>query len=50
MPTFQGQVSEEDIIKLIAFIKSLRPGDTPFRNEDFPAPVGAPTQPTESKQ
>jgi len=50
MPTFQGQVSEEDIIKLIAFIKSLRVGDTPFRNEDFPAPVGAPTQPTESKQ
>src|SRR5262249_31693425 len=29
MPTFKGQVSEEDLIKLIAYIKSLRPGDTP---------------------
>jgi cytochrome c oxidase subunit 2 len=47
MPTFQGQVSEEDIIKLIAYIRSLRPGDTPTRNEEFPAPLGAPTQPTE---
>ena len=26
MPTFKGQVSEEEIIELIAFIKSLRPG------------------------
>ena len=33
MPTFQGQVDEEDLIKLIAFIKSLRPGQTPVRTK-----------------
>ena len=25
MPTFQGQVSEEDVMSLIAYIKTLRP-------------------------
>ena len=35
MPTFKGQVDEEDLIKLLAFIKSLKPGRTPVRNEDF---------------
>ena len=25
MPTFQGQVSEEDLLKLLAYIKSLTP-------------------------
>ena len=39
MPTFQGQVDEEDLIKLIAFIKSLRPGQTPVRTEDATPPV-----------
>jgi cytochrome c oxidase subunit 2 len=46
MPTYQGQVSEEEVIQLIAYIKSLRPGTTPIRTEDFPAPVGAPTEPS----
>ena len=45
MPTFEGQVDELDLIKLTAFIKSLRPGQTPVRTEEFPAPVGAPTTP-----
>jgi cytochrome c oxidase subunit 2 len=45
MPTFQGQVNEEELIQLIAYIRSLRPGGTPTRNENFPAPVGAPTAP-----
>jgi cytochrome c oxidase subunit II len=45
MPTFKGQVSEEDLIKLIAYIKSLRPGDTPVRTDEFPPPLGAPTTP-----
>jgi cytochrome c oxidase subunit 2 len=45
MPTFKGQVNEEELIQLIAFIKSLRPGQTPVRTEEFPAPVGAPTTP-----
>jgi cytochrome c oxidase subunit 2 len=50
MPTFQGQVSEEDLIKVIAFIKSLRPGETPKRNEEFPAPVGAPVDPAKRSE
>jgi cytochrome c oxidase subunit 2 len=50
MPTFQGQVSEEDLIKLIAFIKSLRRGQTPQRTEQFPAPVGAPTEPAKDRK
>jgi cytochrome c oxidase subunit 2 len=45
MPTFKGQVSEEDLIKVIAFIKSLRPGHTPVRTDEFPPPLGAPTVP-----
>jgi cytochrome c oxidase subunit 2 len=43
MPTFKGQVDEEEIIQLIAFIRSLGRGDTPKRTEEFPAPIGAPT-------
>jgi cytochrome c oxidase subunit 2 len=47
MPTFKGQLaderaglSEEDVlIRLIAFIRSLRSGETPVRTEEFPAPV-----------
>jgi cytochrome c oxidase subunit 2 len=50
MPTFQGQVSEEDLIALVAFIKALGPGQTPKRTEAFPAPVGAPTEPPARKQ
>ncbi len=43
MPTFAGQVGEEDVIKLIAYIKTLGTGDTPTRVEDFPPPVTTPT-------
>ena len=43
MPTFEGQVTEEDILLFIAYIRSLGAGDTPRRNEAFPPPVGAPT-------
>jgi cytochrome c oxidase subunit 2 len=42
MPTFQGQVSEEEIFQLIAYIQSLGRGDTPRPTSDFPPPVGAP--------
>ena len=47
MPIFRGQVDEEDLIKLIAFIKALGPGQTPIRTEDAEAPV-APPAPTSS--
>jgi cytochrome c oxidase subunit II len=55
MPHFDAtKVSEEDIIKVIAYIKSLKKGDTPVRNEEWPAPVGGETEPPkaggESKQ
>jgi cytochrome c oxidase subunit 2 len=42
MPSFQGQVSEEEVVELIAFIKELRHGQTPPRVEDFPPPVTTP--------
>ncbi len=34
MPTFRGQVDEEQIMQLIAFIKALGPGQTPPRTEE----------------
>jgi cytochrome c oxidase subunit 2 len=42
MPTFQGQVTEEEIIELIAFIRSLERGQTPRRVEQFPPPTATP--------
>lgn len=45
MPTFKGQVDEEDLIKLIAYIKTLKPGQTPVRNEDALPPLDAPKVP-----
>jgi cytochrome c oxidase subunit 2 len=48
MPAFpQGQVSVEEMNNLVAYIKSLKPGDLPRRTDQFAAPVGAPTTPTE---
>jgi cytochrome c oxidase subunit 2 len=42
MPTFRGQVSEEEVIQLIAFIKSLGRGQTPPRVEAYPPPTSTP--------
>ncbi len=42
MPTFKGQITEEEIIEVIAFLKALGPGQTPDRVEDFPPPVTTP--------
>jgi cytochrome c oxidase subunit II len=51
MPTFQGQVSEEEINELIAYIKSLKKGDTPRRVEEFPPPAATPPiNPLEQKR
>ena len=36
MPTFKNQVSEDDLIRLVAFLKGLRSGDTPSRTENSP--------------
>jgi cytochrome c oxidase subunit 2 len=42
MPTFKGQVDEDDIIQLIAFIKTLKRGQTPRRVEEYPPPTHTP--------
>ncbi len=42
MPTFKGQVNEEDLIQLLAYIKSLKPGQTPVRNENAAPPLALP--------
>ena len=42
MPTFKGQVSEEEIVALIAFIRSLKKGETPRRVEEFRPPASTP--------
>jgi cytochrome c oxidase subunit 2 len=39
MPTFRGQISEEEILLVIAWLKSLGRGETPPRVEDYPPPV-----------
>jgi cytochrome c oxidase subunit II len=39
MPTFAGQISEEEVIQLISYIQSLQSGDTPVRVEDYPPPL-----------
>ena len=42
MPTFKGQVSQQEIIELIAFIQSLKRGQTPSRVEQSLPPAGTP--------
>jgi mono/diheme cytochrome c family protein len=42
MPSFTGQVSEEEVIAIIAYLRSLGRGETPPRVEDFPAPTTTP--------
>jgi cytochrome c oxidase subunit 2 len=39
MPTYQGQVSEDDLVRLVAFLKGLGPGQTPPRVEQAEPPV-----------
>jgi cytochrome c oxidase subunit 2 len=42
MPTFKGQVSEEEIVELLAFLRALHRGGTPQRVEEYPPPVTTP--------
>jgi cytochrome c oxidase subunit 2 len=47
MPNFPvGVVGEIELRNLVAYIKSLKRGDLPSRNESYPEPVGAPGAPT----
>jgi cytochrome c oxidase subunit 2 len=44
MPSFEGQVTPEDIIALTEYIRGLKRGTTPDATSHFPAPDGAPTE------
>jgi cytochrome c oxidase subunit 2 len=51
MPTFRGQVSAEEVNELVAFIKSLKKGETPRRVEEYPPPKTTPQiRPLEEKK
>ena len=39
MPPFEGEVSEEELIRLIAFLRRLGPGETPPRVEESAPPA-----------
>lgn len=39
MPSYKGQVSEDDLIRLLAYLKSLRQGETPSRVEQATPPA-----------
>jgi cytochrome c oxidase subunit 2 len=42
MPSFQGQISEEELLKLVAFLKTLRHGQTPPRVDSAAPPEKRP--------
>jgi cytochrome c oxidase subunit 2 len=39
MPSYKGQVDEDEILQLIAFLKALQPGQTPRRTESADPPL-----------
>ncbi len=41
MPSYEGQINEEQMIRLIAFLKALGPGQTPPRVEESEPPAAA---------
>jgi cytochrome c oxidase subunit II len=49
MPSFKGQIREEEILEVIAFIRSLHRGGTPPRVEESPPPVKQ-TVPVQSRR
>jgi cytochrome c oxidase subunit II len=50
MPSFQGQLSEEEMLKLIAFIRSLEPGQTPKRVDSSAPPTATARPPSPAPQ
>lgn len=44
MPSYEGQVDEEEMVQLIAFLKTLGPGQTPRRVERAEPPARKPPQ------
>ncbi len=47
MPSYEGQVTEEELTALVAFIRSLKPKPAKADGDTSPAPVGPPRQPGE---
>jgi hypothetical protein len=43
-------VTDAELDKLVAWIRSLKKGNMPDRTETFPAPHGAPTERTQSPE
>ena len=49
MPTFQGLVSEESVMALVEYVKSLRNQDTPVSRAEAPEEPAKPTAPQENR-
>jgi len=49
MPPYEGQLTEEQVIELVAFIQSLKSGETPRRVENYPPPAKVPTEPADRR-
>jgi len=50
MPSYEGQVTPDDLDALVAYIRSLKRGTTPNWTERMNPPVGAPTVRSEKKE
>jgi len=50
MPTFQGIIKEEELIEMIAYIKSLQRGQTPPRVEETLPPEAPPPAPAKGEK
>jgi hypothetical protein len=54
MPTYQGQVTEDQLLQLLQHIKSLAPGapaeETAAPTEGTPAPIEATPEPIEATE
>ena len=49
MPTFQGLVSEENVMALVEYVKSLRAADAAVSRAEAPAAPASPTAPQENR-
>jgi cytochrome c oxidase subunit 2 len=49
MPSFKGQIDEEEVLQLIAFLKTLGPGQTPSRTEQAEPPLNPVLQKAKGK-
>ena len=49
MPTFQGLVSEENVMALVEYVKSLRSQDTAVSRAEAPEEPANPTAPQENR-